>query len=53
MEEIIKVVKVEGGFWGGILVKDRVQTALFFSEGEWTKDQVARRLSRYMSDNEE
>lgn len=49
MEQIIKVVEVEGGFQGSILIKDREQTSLFFSSEEWTKEQIVRRLSRYLS----
>ena len=52
MEQVIKVTKVEGGFYGCILIEDRIQTALFFPKEGWTQDQVVRRLSRYMTKDE-
>ena len=48
LEQIIKVSEVEGGYYGCILIKDRIQTALFFPKEDWTKDQIIRRLSRYL-----
>ena len=48
-EQIISVKDIEGGYYGCILIKDRIQTALFFPKEEWTKDQVIRRLSRYIN----
>lgn len=50
-QQTIKVTKIEGGYYGCILINDRIQTALFFSEKTWTQDQVVRRLSRYMVNN--
>ena len=51
MERIIKVVEVEGGYRGAILIFDREQTSLFFCKEEWNPDQIIRRLSRYMPNN--
>lgn len=52
-EEVIKIKKVEGGYWGAVLLGGREQTALFFPEDKWTKDQIARRLSRYLSSSDD